>query len=571
MKKNIINKFILVFCIYASTLTSAAQQVNTMYFVENVPVRNYLNPAFQPLSNFYFGMPILGYSQFSLGNNSITLKDLLYNDSNGKTMWGLNSVGGKDKYYNLLNSTTLLQTNIQLNLLDFGFRTGKAYWSFSLTEKVEGQFGMPKDLMKLMLYGTPDINQNLYNFQSYGFDMTAYTEAGLGYSRVINDKLSIGGKIKFLYGTFNASMTNTNLDMSANIDQWTVKGKGVLKTSSADIVEGNTAQTLSLTMPSKKTDFTKPAGLGAGVDLGVTYKPISALTLSAALTDLGMIHWTKNTKVIDYSVDYTYTGLKNLNLNTDFNDIGKLISDSILTPLKNSASSDIKNNQYNTFTSAKLNLGAEYGFFDNKLSLGLLSRTMKHNSNLFEELTASVNGRPIDWFNLSASYSILNGRMSNIGAGLGIRTGFIHWFVSTDYVPLAYTQPFPIVDNGSSSFKLPIPYNTKGLNLAFGVNLVFGNRKDADKDGVVDRKDKCPDTPLGVKVDKKGCPIDSDGDGVPDYLDKCPNTPPEAYGSIDKDGCPLDTDSDGVADYLEDQIHTVKRLKGGKLKVPLTL
>jgi OOP family OmpA-OmpF porin len=48
---------------------------------------------------------------------------------------------------------------------------------------------------------------------------------------------------------------------------------------------------------------------------------------------------------------------------------------------------------------------------------------------------------------------------------------------------------------------------------------------DSDGDGVVDSKDKCPDTPRGVKVDSFGCPLDSDGDGVPDYLDKCPNTP----------------------------------------------
>ena len=48
---------------------------------------------------------------------------------------------------------------------------------------------------------------------------------------------------------------------------------------------------------------------------------------------------------------------------------------------------------------------------------------------------------------------------------------------------------------------------------------------DSDGDGVPDKRDKCPDTPKGVKVDKCGCPLDSDHDGVPDYLDKEPNTP----------------------------------------------
>ena len=57
---------------------------------------------------------------------------------------------------------------------------------------------------------------------------------------------------------------------------------------------------------------------------------------------------------------------------------------------------------------------------------------------------------------------------------------------------------------------------------------------DADGDGVADKDDKCTDTPKGVKVDAKGCPIDSDGDGVADYLDKCPTVP----GIKESNGCP---------------------------------
>ena len=60
---------------------------------------------------------------------------------------------------------------------------------------------------------------------------------------------------------------------------------------------------------------------------------------------------------------------------------------------------------------------------------------------------------------------------------------------------------------------------------------------DTDGDGVIDSQDKCPNTPKGVKVDAKGCPLDSDGDGVYDYLDKCPDTPRGL--AVDQNGCPL--------------------------------
>jgi OOP family OmpA-OmpF porin len=93
-----------------------------------------------------------------------------------------------------------------------------------------------------------------------------------------------------------------------------------------------------------------------------------------------------------------------------------------------------------------------------------------------------------------------------------------------------------------------------------GIGYRFGGRTaaaapaarivpDSDGDGVPDDIDQCPNTPHGVAVDEKGCPLDSDHDGVPDYLDKCPNTPPGVQ--VDEQGCPLDSDHDGVPDYLD--------------------
>jgi len=72
---------------------------------------------------------------------------------------------------------------------------------------------------------------------------------------------------------------------------------------------------------------------------------------------------------------------------------------------------------------------------------------------------------------------------------------------------------------------------------------------DSDGDGVFDKTDECPETPKGVTVDLKGCPLDTDGDGVYDYLDKCPGT--QKGLEVNNDGCPLDTDGDGVYDYLD--------------------
>ena len=91
--------------------------------------------------------------------------------------------------------------------------------------------------------------------------------------------------------------------------------------------------------------------------------------------------------------------------------------------------------------------------------------------------------------------------------------------------------------------KAPVVVKEDFWKLVFGIEFSFGKAKDTDGDGVSDRKDECPDTPAGVAVDEKGCPLDGDSDGVADYMDDCPT---EA-GLTSLKGCP-DSDGDGIAD-----------------------
>jgi outer membrane protein OmpA-like peptidoglycan-associated protein len=93
----------------------------------------------------------------------------------------------------------------------------------------------------------------------------------------------------------------------------------------------------------------------------------------------------------------------------------------------------------------------------------------------------------------------------------------------------------------------------KPLNLSANIGLsIFsfgGASRDADHDGVPDKRDRCPGTPLGATVDANGCPGDEDGDGVLNGLDKCPGTPKGAI--VDAVGCPKDSDGDGVYDGID--------------------
>ena len=104
--------------------------------------------------------------------------------------------------------------------------------------------------------------------------------------------------------------------------------------------------------------------------------------------------------------------------------------------------------------------------------------------------------------------------------------------------------------NFESNYKIAPDLGIDGLETAayigrhhfqHSISLVwrFG-KKDADKDGISDKDDLCPDV-FGLKA-FAGCP-DSDGDGIEDSKDACPNI----AGTKGTQGCP-DADGDGVKD-----------------------
>jgi hypothetical protein len=90
--------------------------------------------------------------------------------------------------------------------------------------------------------------------------------------------------------------------------------------------------------------------------------------------------------------------------------------------------------------------------------------------------------------------------------------------------------------DGYKSFNISLHYDlfTPGLNNdveyfddSYYDDVDFNKLENEDEDGdlVVDIDDYCPKTPIGVKVDANGCPLDDDNDGIANYIDKQKNTP----------------------------------------------
>ena len=551
--KNFLRGFIVIACLTLTTTFGQAQQVNTLYFLENAPMRHIINPAFQPVSNFYMTWPAIGYTSLWVGNNALSLGDVIFNDANGNTITALHpSVEGQ--LWNKLPQMMTVDADVHLNLFSFGWRIReKGYAHFNITEHVAIGTGMPKPILGSIL--SQDISA--LDMNNLNASASMYTDIAIGYSHRINDHWTVGGKLKVLLGHTYLSAHFDQLNFNSTTDISRLEGHAKLQQAGIvkELING---EEIGISSLSQAWGYLKPMGYGGAVDLGVTYKPIKNLQISAAVTDLGMIHWHTGS-VGALEVDTTFEGLGDY-VYEDYVINGEFQMDSLLSYMGNSLKqygqalhmTDITDKAFNQMLNANLSVGIDANFWKNRIGIGVYSRTRFHNKQISEEVTLGAAFRPCNWFQLAASYSFLNGKWSNMGAGISFAPydGFM-LTLAADYVPLRYVE-YPVAEDAV----VPLPYKTQGINLAFGIAIVAGTNPkkkagDKDKDNILDMLDMCPNTPDNVRVDAMGCPLDSDGDGIADYMDECPNTPARAYGLTDSVGCPIDSDLDGVADYMD--------------------
>ena len=616
MRKSIFAALVALF-----TLSASAQQVTTLYFLENAPMRHTLNPAFQPVSNGFVNFSPLGWMSIGIGNNSFTMQDFLFVDPvTGRTITPLHPNADRNAFLRSIRSMTLLNGEIDMGMVNVGFRIKDfGYVTVGVHERISAGPTVPKSIFDFVLGGgMTDLTggMNYFDLSGLGIGASVYTELSGGYSHKINDQWTVGGKLKLLLGQAYAGLNAKTLGINANTERWDIQGTLNLDIAGpinaayvGQFVDGKNAREIydglqdgsfdanqiidtSDPLALVKTALT-PAGVGAAIDLGFTYKPIEQLQITAALTDLGFIYWNRSNR-FTCVVDTTFEGAGYIDYGDPAyrDDQGNFSTTILMDTVKNRMLGLLDGIKMQDggrglarMTSARLNVGLDANFWENRVGVGIVSATRLYNARLYEEVTFGVAFRPVNWFNIAMSYSLLNnGKYSNIGAGISLMPyDGINMTLAMDYMPTSYAA-LP-TGNPVGDPMYVLPDKMKMFNLALGFSICWGsNRRDKDKDGVWDKLDMCPDTPKGVAVDEQGCPLDEDHDGVPDYLDhclgtpeasigfvdsvgcsldtdgdgvedykdKCPNTPKAAIGKVDENGCPLDTDGDGVPDYLDE-------------------
>ena len=497
--------FIMLVC----TLSANAQFLRTSYFMEGTHYRQQLNPALTPTKG-YFNLPVIGAVNATVGSTSLGYQDIIDIIDDGDDFYT------KPDFMNRLKDNNKLNVNFSIEILSAGWYKGKNFWSFNIGLRTDIGANLTKNMFTF-LNEMETVEENWrnsnYDISGQQLNINAYTEIGLGLSRQINSRLTVGARVKALLGIGNMELKLNRVAMSANlpsdqqINQWSSESywnsmspsqaaqaaqelKDKFNNYHANLTVGaelkSSFKGLELQEEEGKdyvTDFDFDsgklgiAGYGFGIDLGASYKILDNLTVSASVLDLGFISWSKSsTKIASANPDpidikgSTYANMVDPNNpNTVMNAVNQLQNDAqgYMDRVTNGdvldydmlqlEVSDAKESRKSRLAST-LVLGAEYGFFNNKLAVGVLSTTRFVQPDALTELTFSANYRPKSWFNVALSYSAIQSAGKSFG--LGLKLGPL--FVGTDYMFLGK--------------------NSNSVNGFVGVSIPLGGRK-ASKEG----------------------------------------------------------------------------------------
>ena len=429
--------------------TGAAAQNPSAYFMEGSTLRSQFNPAFAPLRG-YVNIPVVGGLQVNMAGN-IALDNVLY-PRNGKLVTLLDSSVSADQALENLKTNNLLGLDFRMNVIGFGAFTKnhKNFWSFDLNVRVNEDANLPYSLFEFIKLGKEG------QIRNFGTSMDSYLEAAFSYSfPLMNDRLYVGVRGKFLAGLARAKMTYDRFDVSLQHDRWAVTTQGTIDVTAAgaeiDMPAGSDIFEIG------DIDFkpTKPAGYGFAVDLGATYDILPNLQASLAVNDLGFISWSKKNSISGTSTQETeFTGVT--------------VPDDGSDPAPDFDFEMLKFNPADGKSAAKMlrasiNAGLEYEVWRHKVGIGLLYTARFWEYKTLHNITGSVNFHPVRWFTLTGSYSVIDNRGGAVGLALNLCPSWINFFIATDMLVSKHTPQW-------------IPIKQSTMNVTLGLGVPIGKR-----------------------------------------------------------------------------------------------
>lgn len=449
----------------AAILPTSAQELRTSYFMETSNYRHQMNPAL--LDSPYVG---LLFSNINIGmTGNIGAKQFIF-DTNGLPGYTGNyryttfmdpNVDAKT-FLNKLHDKNRFDLYLNYNLFSVGFKAWGGVNLLELNLRSNTNLTLPKGLFE---FAKTAGEKEHYEFGGLGMRTQNYMELALGHSRDINKQWRVGGKLKFLIGAAYADFTADNVTIDMTEDAWRIQSNAQMKASllKSDVIHEDPSKNSADGRPRVKEldnfGFSLP-GFGMALDLGVTYKPIENLTLSAAITDLGFISW-KNTHHASSQGDYTFDGFNNIYIGSDKDQTEDIDDqfDQIGDDLEEMFS--VYDDGTKTATqalAATLNVGAEYKLpaYD-KLKFGFLYTSRIHGKYSWHQGMLNVGVRPVKWFECNVNGAVTSTGVT-AGGMLSLKAPHFNFYIAADRF-------------FSKMGKQGVPLNSSNGNITFGMTF----------------------------------------------------------------------------------------------------
>lgn len=363
MKKTFIYILIAISTIFAVKGVKA-QYTDITYFMRNVPTSFKMNPANTPVAKYYINLPFSGIN-FDFATSGFSYGDVITRRADDSLQVDLN------KFYDKLTDKNYVNFGSNIELFGFGFQVGeKNYFSFGLDLSMDGNINFSKGLFGFIINGTDSENGKTEFINNKLISLNAFIAPSISYSRIVNDKLTVGARVKLPMGIANITTDKSELSIDFNDDKITATSNFLIRTSnimgsfnfngleSSKALEFNQEENASEIMNKAKKN------LGLAFDLGGSYKLNDKMLVSLSIQDLGFINWGANSTTLQSknpNASYTFNGLGSVdfNGNSSVEDQLNEVLDSVMTSFDLEA---VIGKAYTQMLPAKLYAGFTWNF-----------------------------------------------------------------------------------------------------------------------------------------------------------------------------------------------------------------
>jgi hypothetical protein len=410
--KNILSFLLLSFVTFISF-----GQRNFILADLKTPYTYRVNASVMPESKVFVGIPFLGSINFQATNRISPINHMFVRNSLGT--YDLNV---SNSYFDSLGTKSYVGLEWTNQLLAFGFKVKKNYFTLDISNRFISQVGFGKDFLIFALEGNGgSLFGKRADFSGLGGNLTDFVEYGLGYSREWDEKLNVGARFKLLSGLGNIKGYNSlGLTTDPSTSDLTFDGtsdvnssNSLIFTDSAYAANNDPGQIIS--------NLFNFSNIGFGLDFGGSYKYSDKISLNASVVDLGFIKWTD--RVANYKVDkfsYVFKGVDLNELLSDSSNVGKEITDSLSKIFKVGQTATA----YTTGLPTKIYLGGSYKW-NNYLSSGVTFYQEFFNSSYRPGLVLSSTFSYKHWLGATLNYGIYAGSAANVGLGIRFRGFYI--------------------------------------------------------------------------------------------------------------------------------------------------